>query len=67
MVDVVVVMVNGKITETGSYEQLIKHDGPFAQFLRQYFMDEPDTEIENEHPDSKWDVNAIQSTDQSGH
>lgn len=53
MVDVVVVMVNGKITETGSYDQLITHDGPFAQFLRQYFINEPDTEIENEHPDGK--------------
>lgn len=51
MVDVVVVMVNGKITETGSYDQLITHDGPFAQFLRQFFINEPDTEIENEHPD----------------
>lgn len=53
MVDVVVVMVNGKITETGSYDQLITHDGPFAQFLRQYFINEPDTEIENEHPEGK--------------
>lgn len=53
MVDVVVVIVNGKITETGSYDQLITHDGPFAQFLRQYFINEPDTEIENEHPDGK--------------
>lgn len=53
MVDVVVVMVNGKITETGSYDQLITHDGPFAQFLQQYFINEPDTEIENEHPEGK--------------
>ncbi|XP_062590611.1 multidrug resistance-associated protein 1-like isoform X1 [Saccostrea cucullata] len=51
MVDMVVVMVNGKITETGNYEQLIKHDGPFAQFLKEYFLNEPDNEIENEHPE----------------
>lgn len=53
MVDMVVVMVNGKITEAGTYDELITHDGPFAEFLREYFINEPDTELENEHPESK--------------
>jgi ABC-type multidrug transport system fused ATPase/permease subunit len=28
MVDNIIVMVNGRITEMGSYENLINHDGP---------------------------------------
>ncbi|KAK3084438.1 hypothetical protein FSP39_013539 [Pinctada imbricata] len=50
MVDVVVVMVNGRISEMGTYNQLITHDGPFAQFLKQYFMAEEESEAE-EDPD----------------
>lgn len=36
MVDTVIVMVNGRISEMGSYEDLMSHDGPFAQFLKTY-------------------------------
>ena len=31
--DVIVVMVDGQITEVGSYTELINNDGAFAQFL----------------------------------
>ena len=31
-------MDNGKISEVGSYEQLMAHDGAFAQFLRTYLV-----------------------------
>ena len=31
--DVIVVMVDGQITEVGSYTELIDNDGAFAQFL----------------------------------
>ena len=33
MVDTIVVMVDGKISEYGSYDDLLSHDGVFAQFL----------------------------------
>ncbi len=39
MVDVIVVMEQGEITEVGSYEELLNHDGPFAQFLKAYLVD----------------------------
>ena len=34
--DVIVVMVDGQITEVGSYNELIDNDGAFAQFLHTY-------------------------------
>ena len=34
--DKIVVMVDGKITETGSYTELIENNGAFAEFLRNY-------------------------------
>ncbi|XP_033748018.1 LOW QUALITY PROTEIN: multidrug resistance-associated protein 1-like [Pecten maximus] len=40
MVDNILVMVDGRISESGSYEDLISHDGPFAQFLKEYFLED---------------------------
>ncbi|XP_044159893.1 multidrug resistance-associated protein 1-like isoform X2 [Bufo gargarizans] len=34
--DSIIVMVDGKITEIGSYQELLKQDGAFAEFLRTY-------------------------------
>ncbi|KAG8558237.1 hypothetical protein GDO81_016925 [Engystomops pustulosus] len=34
--DSIIVMVDGKITEIGSYQDLLKQDGAFAEFLRTY-------------------------------
>ena len=34
--DVIVVMADGRITEVGSYTELIENDGDFAQFLQTY-------------------------------
>ncbi|XP_069503215.1 multidrug resistance-associated protein 1 isoform X1 [Ambystoma mexicanum] len=34
--DSIIVMVDGKITEMGSYQDLLKQDGAFAEFLRTY-------------------------------
>ncbi|KAK7471486.1 hypothetical protein BaRGS_00035880, partial [Batillaria attramentaria] len=42
MVDEILVMTDGTISERGSYEELVSHDGPFAQFLKTYL-----TEVEN--------------------
>ncbi|GFN99336.1 multidrug resistance-associated protein 1 [Plakobranchus ocellatus] len=49
-VDHILVMTNGKISESGSYEELLSHDGPFAQFLKQYLTQEED-EDEEEDPE----------------
>ena len=52
MVDNIIVMMNGKITEIGSYEDLIRHDGPFAQFLKTYFIQQSqDDDVDD--PESK--------------
>ncbi|CAL1528365.1 unnamed protein product [Lymnaea stagnalis] len=37
-VDKVVVLTNGQITEMGLFDQLMAHNGPFAQFLSQYLL-----------------------------
>ena len=44
--DVIVVMVDGQISEVGSYTELIDKDGPFAQFLHTYKGVEEDGEEE---------------------
>lgn len=38
-VDNIIVLVNGKISESGTYEELINHAGSFAEFLETYLMD----------------------------
>lgn len=38
MVDRIVVIDNNTISELGTYEELVNHNGPFAQFLRQYLL-----------------------------
>ncbi|XP_059143338.1 multidrug resistance-associated protein 1-like [Physella acuta] len=43
-VDKIVVMTDGRISEVGSYEQLLSHDGPFAQFLKTYLTQEVNDE-----------------------
>ncbi|CAC5378593.1 ABCC1 [Mytilus coruscus] len=35
-VDKIIVMVDGTISEIGTYEELLSHDGAFAQFLKIY-------------------------------
>lgn len=35
-VDVIIVMSGGKISEMGSYQELLARDGDFAEFLRTY-------------------------------
>uniref|UniRef100_A0A1I8JE23 ABC-type glutathione-S-conjugate transporter n=1 Tax=Macrostomum lignano TaxID=282301 RepID=A0A1I8JE23_9PLAT len=37
-VDEIVVIDNGRISEQGSYEHLLDHDGPFASFLKEFFL-----------------------------
>ncbi|KFR07766.1 Canalicular multispecific organic anion transporter 2, partial [Nipponia nippon] len=51
-VDRIVVLVDGKISEMGSYQDLLKQNKAFAEFLRNYALDE---DIEEDEP-------TIQST-----
>ena len=48
------VLSDGKISEVGSYTQLMEHDGPFAQFLKIYFIQGEDSEEEDEDPESEF-------------
>nr|KAG5700435.1 hypothetical protein BaRGS_010348 [Batillaria attramentaria] len=51
MVDVIVVMTDGRISEMGSYDQLLSHDGDFAQFLKTYLTQNDDDDEEEEDPE----------------
>jgi len=42
MVDRILVLGNGTITECGTYEELVSRDGDFAKFLQQYFQQNDD-------------------------
>ncbi|XP_052772990.1 multidrug resistance-associated protein 1-like isoform X2 [Mya arenaria] len=43
-VDTIVVLVDGMVSEMGSYRQLLSHDGAFAQFLKNYLSEEMEKE-----------------------
>ena len=45
------VLVNGTITETGTYQQLLHNKGAFAEFLRQYLTDEGE-HLDDEDPEA---------------
>ncbi|XP_062618978.1 multidrug resistance-associated protein 1-like isoform X2 [Saccostrea cucullata] len=47
-VDEIIVLADGKISETGSYDELLSHAGPFADFLENYLIDVDEGEIEEE-------------------
>ena len=51
MVDTIVVMTDGRISEMGSYDELLSHDGHFAQFLKTYLQQSNDDE--DEDPESE--------------
>jgi len=48
MVDNIVVIVNGEISEEGSYEDLLSHNRDFAQFLRTYLQEQDSNEDDDE-------------------
>ncbi|XP_008584452.1 PREDICTED: multidrug resistance-associated protein 1 [Galeopterus variegatus] len=47
-VDVIVVMSGGKISEMGSYQELLARDGAFAEFLRTYASAEQEQDSEDD-------------------
>ncbi|XP_071095599.1 multidrug resistance-associated protein 1-like [Haliotis cracherodii] len=48
MTDMVVVLVDGEITEMGTYDELLSHDGAFAQFLKTYLTQHDGTDEEDD-------------------
>ena len=38
-VDEVIVLKDGRVSEMGSYEQLLEHNGVFAEFVRTYLKE----------------------------
>ena len=50
MVDQILVLHQGQLIQVGTYEELLSKDGPFAQYLRTYLMeddevDDPESEL----------------------
>ena len=52
-VDEIVVMTAGQVSECGSYEQLMQHDGVFAQFLKTYLTVEMSDSEDDDDDDSE--------------
>ena len=46
------VLLNGEISETGTYDELLEHNGAFATFLKTYLLHE-DSEDEEDDPERK--------------
>ena len=53
LVDEILVLADGCVTEKGSYDELMSHNGPFAQFLKVYLQQDEDSESE-EDPESEF-------------
>jgi ABC-type transport system involved in cytochrome bd biosynthesis fused ATPase/permease subunit len=43
-VNQILVIVDGDVSESGSYEQLLLHNGPFAQVLRSFLQQDEEEE-----------------------
>lgn len=43
MVDNIYVIKEGGVTEVGTYDELLSHDGDFSIFLKTYFLNGNDT------------------------
>ncbi|NXD76744.1 MRP3 protein, partial [Halcyon senegalensis] len=59
-VDHIVVLVDGKISEMGSYQDLLKQNKAFAEFLRNYALDE---NIEEDEPTMLEDEEVLLAED----
>ncbi len=47
-VDHIIVLVDGRISEVGSYQELLSKNGAFAEFLKTYLMQEEEEGIVDE-------------------
>ncbi|XP_060068351.1 multidrug resistance-associated protein 1-like [Ylistrum balloti] len=50
-VDTIVVLDNGKVTEMGSYDELLSHAGAFAKFLQTYLLQNDEDSDQEEDPE----------------
>ena len=50
-VDLIITMQNGKVSEVGTYDDLIKNDGAFADFIQTYLNE---NENDDQDSDSKY-------------
>lgn len=57
-VDVIIVMSGGKISEMGSYQELLARDGAFAEFLRTYSSAEQDQTEQDDGRVAGWLLRA---------
>ena len=48
MVDHIIVMSDGHISEEGTYDDLMSHEGAFASFLQEFFHKEAEADSEGE-------------------
>ncbi|XP_032125529.1 multidrug resistance-associated protein 1 isoform X2 [Sapajus apella] len=73
-VDIIIVMSGGKISEMGSYQELLARDGAFAEFLRTYASTEQEqdpedngvTGISSPGKEAKQMENGLLVTDRAG-
>ena len=54
-------MKDGKVSEVGTYTELLSHDGAFAELIRTYLTEEDAEEEEDEDEDGK-SKHALNST-----
>ena len=47
-VDMIVVLNDGVISEVGTYKELLKYEGAFAEFVKNYLQQEEDEESESD-------------------
>lgn len=45
--DYIIVMKDGKVSEQGTYQELVEHKGAFAEFLLEYMTEENEDDIED--------------------
>ena len=50
--DRIAVISNGEISEIGSYNELLTHNGAFAQFLKTFLLKEDSEDSESDDPES---------------
>ncbi|XP_068002963.1 multidrug resistance-associated protein 1 isoform X2 [Melanerpes formicivorus] len=59
--DTILVMSDGEISEMGSYQELLKQDGAFAEFLRTYAYADQGTESSDSEPSSEGTIQLLET------
>ena len=57
--DEIIVITNGMVSEHGTYQQLLSHSGPFAEFINSY-LTEASVELEDEGADGLLMILSLQ-------